>query len=162
MNTKLVATKDKSKLYSPELGVFVSYDNLTQLGSDKNHKGYRTIYHKGKNFLEHRLAWETVNGPIPKNKQVDHINGNPADNRIKNLRLVDPQENQRNMKLSKLSKTGYPGVHFDVKYNTYRVAIYYNRQKIHLGIFDSKEKAILARKKAEKQYGYHPNHGRNE
>ena len=43
--------------------------------------------------LAHRLIWEAVNGPIPADKQINHINGVKIDNRIENLEVVTPHEN---------------------------------------------------------------------
>lgn len=44
----------------------------------------------------HRLVYAAFHGPIPKGLHVDHINGNPADNQIFNLRVVTPAENIAN------------------------------------------------------------------
>lgn len=41
----------------------------------------------------HRLIWEGVHGPIPPGLEVNHINGDKADNRIANLELVTHQQN---------------------------------------------------------------------
>lgn len=43
----------------------------------------------------HRLIWEAVNGPVPLDREINHINGVKADNRIANLELVDHRENIR-------------------------------------------------------------------
>jgi hypothetical protein len=34
--------------------------------------------------------------------------------------------------------------------------------RLHLGYFDTKEEAIEARKKADPELGFHPNHGRKQ
>lgn len=57
--------------------------------------GYRVIKIVGRMFFAHRLAWLYVYGVWPKNI-IDHMNGNPADNRIDNLRDVTAGENQQN------------------------------------------------------------------
>lgn len=41
-----------------------------------------------------RLVWEAFNGPIKKGLHVDHINNNPADNRLSNLQLLTPYDNR--------------------------------------------------------------------
>ena len=58
----------------------------------------------------HRLVWALVYGKFP--KQIDHINGNPKDNRVENLREVTPSENDMNRVWAwkPNAKTGLPGV----------------------------------------------------
>ena len=50
----------------------------------------------GKLFLRSRLVWIGHNGPIPEGMQIDHINRNPKDDRIENLRAVTHRQNQQN------------------------------------------------------------------
>ena len=49
-----------------------------------------------KMYLSHRFIWECYNGLIPAGLVVDHINRNKLDNRIENLRVVTPRENNLN------------------------------------------------------------------
>lgn len=51
---------------------------------------------KGKQLSVHRLVWELLNGPVPEGAEVDHINHDPSDNRIENLRLANRSENTVN------------------------------------------------------------------
>lgn len=56
--------------------------------------GYRQVYvAKGRTVQAHRYIWEAVHGPIPAGLQINHINGNKADNRLENLELVTRVEN---------------------------------------------------------------------
>ena len=48
-----------------------------------------------KSYLSHRFVFECFFGLIEKNKQINHINFNRTDNRIKNLEVVSPRENNK-------------------------------------------------------------------
>ena len=50
------------------------------------------------NYYQHRFVFEVFKGPIPKCLEVDHINNYKADNRIKNLQLLNPKQNIRKSK----------------------------------------------------------------
>lgn len=49
-------------------------------------------------------------GPIKDSNVIDHIDGNPFNNSIENLREVDFTQNSRNARVRKDNKTGYPGI----------------------------------------------------
>ena len=46
-----------------------------------------------KQYFIHRLVFETFNGQIPENMQVNHINEIKTDNRLSNLNLMTAKEN---------------------------------------------------------------------
>lgn len=120
--------------------------------------GYLTIRIFGKNRLAHRLAWLYVHGKWPAH-EIDHINHNPADNRISNLREATPQENQRNRSMQKNNKSGVTGVRWYKPTKSWLSAIRINRRTEHLGYFRSFFEAVCARKSAENKYDFHENHG---
>ena len=61
---------------------YVCADGYVRLGGNQSRHQYA-----------HRIVWEAANGPIPPGMQIDHKNGDRADNRIRNLDLVTRQEN---------------------------------------------------------------------
>jgi hypothetical protein len=72
--------------------------------------GYYFVNIKDRLYRCHRIIWEILYGVIPEGMVIDHINQNPFDNKISNLRCVPRALNQRNMKLSKRNKSGIVGV----------------------------------------------------
>lgn len=61
-------------------------------------------------FLVHRIVWEMFNGVLETSENIDHINGDSADNRLHNLRIVSHAKNMRNCKQRVDNKTGVTGV----------------------------------------------------
>ncbi len=110
-------------------------------------------------YKAHRLAWLYEYGETPK-QDLDHINGNGLDNRILNLREVTNEMNHRNMKLSRVNKTGVCGVH--MQRGRYLAQIRHAGKTRHLGTYDTLEQAARVRLGAERKYGYHPDHGVRE
>ena len=84
-------------------------DKITRNVGSLTTKGYVHLRVGTSWFYAHRLIWEHVHGPIPAGMSIDHINGDRADNRISNLRLVTHQENIRYRDERKRQKKN-PGV----------------------------------------------------
>ena len=85
-------------------------------------------------------------------KYHDHINNNELDNRKANLRPCTHHQNMFNKKVQKDNKYGISGIGYIQKTNRWIAKIGYHYKNIHLGTFDTKEEAIVARLKAEKEY----------
>lgn len=77
-----------------------------------NGDGYVVIGIDGHIYLAHRLAWNYTYGDFPQGEQpfIDHINGNPSDNRIANLKVSSKAENNKNMGIGSNNKSGIVGV----------------------------------------------------
>lgn len=150
--------------YDPKTGEFTWKSDRTggtKAGSRAGYTdsgGYRVIKVYGLLYKAHRIAWVYINGEWPKG-QIDHINRNPSDNRIKNLREISHSDNQRNRGLMKSNGSGVTGVYWHKGQKTWHARIGVDGKHRHLGSFTDFDDAVLARKDAERIYGYHPNHG---
>jgi len=113
----------------------------------------------GKNLSAHRAAWTLYYGKWP-TMILDHINGDVADNRIANLREVSSQENVMNAKRSADNTSGVTGVSWHKRDMRWQAQIQAGGKFQHLGQFTNLQDAVDARKQAERDLGFHINHGR--
>ena len=102
--------------------------------------GYVSVYvNNGVNRkMAHKIIWEMFNGTIPEGMELDHINGNPADNRIENLQLLSHHQNT----LRKNKSKGY-----SKKKNLtrpYQATKKHNYKQHFLGYFGTKCGAYMA------------------
>lgn len=104
-------------------------------------KGYRNVVIDGKNYKTHRLIFLYHYGYIP--EYVDHIDGNPNNNNIDNLRECTKQQNNWNRKSNINSSSNIKGISWYKPYNKWRVQIRLNGKKKHLGYFDDLEVAKI-------------------
>ena len=116
-----------------------------------NTGGHLQIKLHGRNLLVHRLIWLYVYGVWPVN-QVDHINRNRTDNRIVNLREATKQQNSMNMGKFCTNTSGHNGVHPHKGSGKWQAQITFNYKVIYLGLFESIEEAVAARKAGELRY----------
>src|SRR5690348_14306740 len=110
--------------YDPETGLFTwrhtGKGRKATVGS--NSHGYvsirLTVRGKKKGYLAHRLAWFYTYGEWPKNL-IDHIDMNPANNAISNLREATHSTNKANRRAPANNSTGFKGVSFNKAYGKY-------------------------------------------
>lgn len=77
----------------------------------------------------------------PEGMQVDHINGNPLDNRRRNLRVCTQSQNGANR--PRMRRDGYRGVRL-LKGKYWSARITYQNKGIHIGCFPTAEDAARA------------------
>ena len=129
-----------------------------------NSEGYKVINlfknKKVKMFRVHRLvAIAFLENPNNKPK-VDHIDNNPANNNVKNLRWATSSDNSCNRGKQKNNTTGFKGVSFDKHAKKYQAYININGKKKSLGYFKNVEdasKAYEAKAKEIHQEFYYKN-----
>ena len=149
--------------YDPDSGVFTWKTNPSKRHPLKGKRagyqkknGYRRIIFKGVEYLEHRLAWYFVTGEMP--RIIDHLDGNPSNNKFCNLENGGIRENGKNRKIGTNNKSGHLGVHFSKKDKSWIARI----GRHYIGSFKNKADAISARKEAERLNCYKENHGRRK
>lgn len=121
--------------------------------------GYKTnkLYKNGlkKTFATHQLVAMAFLNHTPNKYEliIDHINGNPSDNRLCNLHIVTPRENvticfmpKRNTFTSK-----YPGVYWDKTKNKYAARINIKEKGIFIGRYNTEIEASNAYKEKLKE-----------
>lgn len=130
---------------------FIDYNDykmVCQYTWNQNDKGYVYMNNKNKKITLHRFLFNLTQ----KNKIVDHINHNTLDNRRMNLRIVNNSQNQMNRDKPKQNTSGIKGVYWHKNKEKWQANIQVDNKLLYLGIFDSKQEAIKARKDAEKKY----------
>lgn len=112
----------------------------------------------GKSVQCHRVIYKLVHGTEP--DLVLHENGKRTDNRIDKLSVGTHNKNMLDQKKPKNNLSGVMGVCKDNRSGKWRASIRGKGKQKHLGYFENFQDAVDARKQAELEYGYHPNHGK--
>lgn len=122
---------------------------------------YRAVKYKGGSMSAHRVIFVMLYGNYD-NKEIDHVNGDSADNRLCNLRLASSSENQRNRAIGKNNTSGVLGVSWCKRRKKWCVGIAKSigARTSTIGRFNDLEFAELVAQEAREKYGYHNNHGR--
>jgi hypothetical protein len=133
------------------------YEGKEALGTRNGHghKGGRIL---GQTAYAHRVVILLATGEWPIG-DVDHIDGDEANNRLENLRDVPTYLNCRNCKLSARNKSGINGVSWHKRDKKWYVNVRVHGQLKYLGRFDKIEDATAARLAVNGQYGFTARHG---
>jgi len=123
---------------------------LDRIAGSPDRHGYLQTRIGGRIYFNHRLVWLYVHGSWPQNV-IDHINGNPTDNRIENLRDVTRKTNQENQRKAAASNktTGLLGASLHSKTGKYVAAIQTDRKTRYLGLHETPEQAHATYLKAK-------------
>jgi hypothetical protein len=158
--TDLTAQRLRELLhYDPETGKFrqlVRTSGRRNVGAEPGciSRGRRLIRIDYKLIPAARLAWLYVTGEWPK-QQVDHIDGDPMNDRFANLRDVSQTLNLQNLRVpGRNNSSGFLGVSFDRTRRKWQSSIYIDRRCVFLGRFDTAELAHAAYVEAKREH--HP------
>lgn len=140
--------------YEPDTGSFIRLSKTGrkgQIGSSvgtRNLSGYVVIGIDGGVYYAHRLAWLYMTGDVV--HQIDHKDGDRANNRFGNLRPATHQQNVLNAKRAANNTSGFKGVSWHKRSGKWDAHINLNGKKHHLGLFETAEDAHAAYMRAAK------------
>jgi hypothetical protein len=136
------------------------YENysINEFGEVKNNKteyilkkqidryGYYYVSIKSsKKFKLHRLLAKYFKpDEYKEDLQVDHIDRNPLNNSLENLRMVTSQQNNCNRTKKQNCSSKYKGVSFDKRANNWRVCIKINGKSFYIGRYNSELDAAIS------------------
>lgn len=104
--------------------------------------GRGKVWWHGKGYAAARVVWRFVTGTDPVG-EIDHINGDPSDNRIANLRDIPHWMNMENQRRAQAhGKAKLLGVSSDQ--GCFRARISVNGKRQHIGTFKTAEEAHRA------------------
>ena len=104
----------------------------------ENGNGYSRLKIKSLYYLNHRVVWFLNYGYVP--DVLDHIDGDPSNNRVENLRPATNALNQRNRLSYGICK--FKGV--TIGCGKYRCRAHKGGKLIHVGYFKTPEEAARA------------------
>jgi hypothetical protein len=104
--------------------------------------GRRTISIDGRLHYAHRLVYLYHFGTLP--DELDHIDGNPGNNRVENLRSATRCQNQYNAGLRRDNVSGIKGVHWYKQTNRWRAVVRVDGKHRSVGYFKSLADACAA------------------
>ena len=152
--TKRVADLDVGELrsrvaYDPETGALTWAQRPAKgrrvgdaLAMHDNGNGYMYTRVDRVGVAVHRLAFAVQMGRWP--VEVDHVNGDKADNCWANLREADRSTNEANVGLRRSSTSGFKGVGWHKARGRWRAHITRHGKHYSLGYFDTPEEAHAA------------------
>jgi hypothetical protein len=121
-------------------------------------RGYIGVKIKRKLYPVHRLIFLMFYGYLP--NCIDHIDNNPSNNKIENLRLATLSENQYNAKVRKDNKSGVKGVNWHKNVKKWCVQLVINGKTKHFGSYhDIQIAKFIAETMRYKYHGAFANHG---
>lgn len=119
-----------------------------KVAGSKQRSGHVRVEINDSMYMAHRIIWKLAYGTIPDTMQIDHVDGDPSNNKLDNLRLVTNTQNQLNRKADKGRK--YKGVY--KSRDKFKAEITTAEGRVFLGVYGTPEDAARAYNEAAKEH----------
>jgi hypothetical protein len=124
--------------------------NVGDVAGWRNDKGYQKIFIKGKQWGVHKIIFLMHHGYMP--ELVDHIDNNPSNNNIENLRPANKTQNNWNAKIRKDNTSGCKNVNWHSQKRKWQVRLCINKKSVSFGLYNDLEFADLVAQEARSKY----------
>lgn len=153
--------KDSTQMNAEDLSAWFAYDATTgrltwakrparcmRIGDEAGAvkaDGYVVVSLGRRSYQAHRIAWAIAHGRWPEH-QIDHIDGNRANNRLSNLRDVPQSVNMQNQRRAMASNRSSSslGVHYYERTKRWKATLGINGRNKYLGYFATEAEASAA------------------
>ena len=115
-----------------------------QIAGSTEASGHRSLKWKGKRYKIHRLIYLMHHGHAP--EFLDHIDGDPANNKVENLRPITKSQNMMNSK----SRSDHKNVSWHKGTSRWRVAVTKDRKQ-YASFHKTLEEAKVAAEKLRQE-----------
>lgn len=137
-------TRGRVALVDDEDFEYLSQFTWYAMKSRPSDRPVRTAKVNGSRWLPRFLYHDVADRMGMKYVTVDHINGNPLDNRRSNLRAATHSQNLHNRGKPGHNTSGIKGVSFDKRTGRFDARVMVKRKQYWLGRFDTPAEAGLA------------------
>lgn len=119
-------------------------------GGTPDELGYFYVSWKRKHYFLHRIVFLLHHKYFP--ECVDHIDCDPSNNKIENLRAATRTQNQYNRRTNRNTRSGVKGVSWHPQLQKWNVRLWLNGKTTHFGVFEDIELAELVAIEAREKY----------
>ena len=151
----------RSRLYVEDGELYAKYKYSSRIKLDvplgcKHNAGYKQIRLGDRLYLNHRIIYFLHTGEWPLGV-VDHIDGDPSNNKVENLRSVTQKKNTHNYAGGHVDSTSrYRGVSYYTRVGKYVSSITKDGVKYNLGYYICEKEAALAYNYKAVELGFSP------
>jgi hypothetical protein len=138
--------------YDPETGDIKNKKTNHTYKPHTSGSNYVTVCINKTPYAAHRVIWKMVNGQMPTDMTIDHIDLDKSNNRLSNLRIANRYQQGYNRAPYTNTVTGFRGVTYDKDRREYKARIRVEKKRLILGWFKNVEDARQAYIEASKKY----------